>query len=59
MTKISSFLRDDSGATAIEYGVLAGVIGIGLIGIATVLRTQLSTSFGKMSTTLSQTQGLS
>lgn len=59
MTKISSFLRDESGATAIEYGVMAGVIGIGLIGIATGLRSQLATSYGKMSTTLSTTQGLS
>ena len=32
MTKILSFLRDESGATAIEYGVILGLIVLAVAG---------------------------
>jgi pilus assembly protein Flp/PilA len=31
MTKLFSFLRDDSGATAIEYGLIAAGIGVAIV----------------------------
>lgn len=34
---ITRFLRDTAGATAIEYGLIAALIGIGLIAGATAL----------------------
>ena len=33
MNAITRFLRDEEGATAIEYGVIAGMITILLVGI--------------------------
>lgn len=31
MKKITDFLRDEEGATAIEYGLIAGVIAVGIL----------------------------
>jgi Flp pilus assembly pilin Flp len=39
------FVRDTSGATAIEYGIIAGVMGLMLIPVMTVLATSLSGLF--------------
>ena len=35
--KFATFLKDDSGATAIEYALIAGIVSVGLIGGATSL----------------------
>ena len=32
MTKILSFLQDESGATAIEYGVILGLVVLAIVG---------------------------
>lgn len=50
---VSRFAKDESGATAIEYGLIAGLIAIAIIGAATTLGTQLSAMFGRISNTLS------
>jgi pilus assembly protein Flp/PilA len=34
MPKIMKFLRDDSGGTTIEYGLLAAVIAVAIIAVA-------------------------
>jgi pilus assembly protein Flp/PilA len=47
------FANDESGATAIEYGLIAALIGIAIIAAATALGGQLSTTFGAISTDLS------
>ena len=52
MTKVSRFLNDESGATAIEYGLIAALIGVGIIGGAQVLRTQLDTTFRSVAASL-------
>jgi pilus assembly protein Flp/PilA len=44
------FLRDESGATAIEYGLIATLIGVALIVGATALGTQLNAVFNGLST---------
>jgi pilus assembly protein Flp/PilA len=49
---IARFLKDDSGATAIEYGLLAALIGVGIIVAARLLGTTLSGVFDKVSTNL-------
>lgn len=49
---ISRFVRDESGATAIEYGLIAALIAVVIIGAVTTLGTSLSTTFGKVSTAL-------
>jgi pilus assembly protein Flp/PilA len=41
---LSRFARDDSGATAIEYGLIVALIAVVIIGAVTVLGTNLNTS---------------
>jgi pilus assembly protein Flp/PilA len=49
-----NLLRDESGATAIEYGLIAALISVVIITAVTLVGTQLSTTFntiqGKLST---------
>lgn len=53
MTKIfARFLKDESGATAIEYGLIAALISVALIAGATTLGTNLGTIFTNISTEL-------
>jgi pilus assembly protein Flp/PilA len=50
MTKIvSRFLNDESGATAIEYGLIAALIAVVVIGAVTAVGTNLSTKFNNIS----------
>jgi len=54
MTKLfSRFLKDESGATAIEYGLIAALISVALITGATTLGTTLNDTFNSLSTKLS------
>jgi pilus assembly protein Flp/PilA len=52
MTYISRFLTDESGATAIEYGLIAALIAVVIIGAVTAVGTKLSTTFTSVSTNL-------
>jgi pilus assembly protein Flp/PilA len=47
------FMNDESGATAIEYGLIAALIGVGIIVAATNLGSQLSGTFSTIETKLS------
>jgi pilus assembly protein Flp/PilA len=50
MTKlIQTFLRDQSGATAIEYGLIAALIAVVIIGAVEVVGTNLSSTFTTVS----------
>ncbi len=46
------FGRDESGATAIEYGVLAGLIAVVIIKSVTTMGTKVSTDFSKVGNVL-------
>ena len=46
----SRFVRDESGATAIEYGLIAALIAVVIIGAVTSVGTSLTTTFGSVST---------
>jgi pilus assembly protein Flp/PilA len=46
------FVKDESGATAIEYGLIAALIGVAIITAATSLGTQLSSTFNVIDTKL-------
>ena len=50
---ISRFSKDESGATAIEYGLIAAGIGVVIIGGLKVLGPTLSTKFKDISTEVS------
>lgn len=52
MNKFTHFLKDESGATAIEYALLAGLIGVGIMAAATTLGEQITTLFGTITTKL-------
>lgn len=49
------FLKDESGATAIEYGLIAALISVGIIAGATSLGTNLGSLFGKLGTKFQNT----
>jgi pilus assembly protein Flp/PilA len=46
------FVRDESGATAIEYGLIAALIAVVIIGAVQLVGTNLSTTFGKVATNI-------
>jgi len=46
-------IRDESGATAIEYGLIAALVSVAAIGALTTLGESLTTIFGVVSTNLS------
>jgi pilus assembly protein Flp/PilA len=46
------FLKDKSGATAIEYGLIAAGISIAIIAVVNGLGTQLNSTFSSISTQL-------
>ena len=48
MKTLSKFLADESGATAIEYGLIAALISIAIITAATTLGTNISNTFDKV-----------
>ena len=50
--KLYAFFRDEGGATAIEYGLIAAGISIAIIGAVNALGGQLSTTFNNISTQL-------
>ena len=45
MNIISRFVRDESGATAIEYGLIAALIAVVIITVVKNVGTQLSSTF--------------
>jgi pilus assembly protein Flp/PilA len=49
---ISEFLKDDSGATAIEYGLIAAGISIAIITIVNGLGTNLNNKFTSINSSL-------
>ncbi|ATN32482.1 Flp family type IVb pilin [Rhizobium sp. S95] len=58
MTKIfARFLKDESGATAIEYGLIAALISVALITGATTLGNALNTQFSDLSTKMTDANG--
>jgi pilus assembly protein Flp/PilA len=49
MNLFSRFVRDESGATAIEYGLIAALIAVVIITGVTAVGTKLSTTFVNLS----------
>ena len=45
MKHIIRFFKDDEGVTAIEYGLIAALVAVALIGGATILGEALDTQF--------------
>jgi pilus assembly protein Flp/PilA len=49
---LKTFVRDERGATAIEYGLIAAGISIAIITVVATLGTQLNATFTSVSTAL-------
>ena len=57
MTKLfARLIKDESGATAIEYGLIAALISVALIAGASALGTSLNTTFGNISSEINSNQ---
>jgi pilus assembly protein Flp/PilA len=52
MRLVVSFLKDESAATAIEYGLIATGIAVAIIPVITGLGTRLKTTFTSIQTAL-------
>jgi pilus assembly protein Flp/PilA len=52
MSKFRAFLKDESGTTAIEYGLIAAGIAVAIITVVNGLGTQLNATFSKVKTAL-------
>jgi pilus assembly protein Flp/PilA len=49
---VKSFARNESGATAIEYGLIAALISVVIIGVLATIGTNLSAKFQQIATQL-------
>jgi pilus assembly protein Flp/PilA len=49
---IAKFFSDESGATAIEYGLIAALISVAIIGAVTSVGTNLTNTFNSVATAL-------
>ena len=49
---VSRFMKDESGATAIEYGLLVALIAVVIVGAVTTLGTTLNTKFTSIGTSI-------
>jgi pilus assembly protein Flp/PilA len=49
---LTQFSKDESGATAIEYGLIAAGISVAIIAVVNTLGSQLKTTFSNISSQL-------
>ena len=47
---IVRFMREEEGATAVEYGLMVALIAVVIIGVVTTLGLNLQTQFGAVGT---------
>ncbi len=50
--RFKAFCHDDSGATAIEYGLIAALVSVAAIGALTAMGTSLNTMFSTVSNSM-------
>ena len=51
-SNLKRFVQDESGATAIEYGLIAALIAVGIIAAARSLGSQIGDTFNTITTTM-------
>jgi pilus assembly protein Flp/PilA len=57
MSTIRKFLKDESGATAIEYGLIAALVSVAIITILGTLGDNLVATFNPVATNLTAASG--
>ncbi len=55
MNKVMRFVKDESGATAIEYGLIAALIALAIVAGAGALGNSISDQFSRISGRLNNT----
>jgi pilus assembly protein Flp/PilA len=50
----SRFVKDESGATAIEYGLIAAIIGVGIIAALGTVKSELNSKFSTIGSELAK-----
>jgi pilus assembly protein Flp/PilA len=53
MEKLLKFVKDEEGATAVEYGLLVALIAAIIVGVVTILGTTIRDAFQTVVTALS------
>ena len=54
---VARFIKNESGATAIEHGLIAALIALAIIGAARTLGTQIGTTFTTVVTEMQSSGG--
>ncbi len=53
LSRILHFVKDEEGATAIEYGLIAALVSVVIITAVTLMGTNLTSTFNSIATSLS------
>lgn len=48
VSAVQAFIADENGVTAIEYGLIAALVGVAIVTAVTTLGGQLNTTFGEV-----------
>lgn len=56
MSRLIKFFKEEDGSNAIEYGLIAALIGLAIVFTATAVGSELNTLFTKAKTALSTAQ---
>lgn len=48
MSKLARFMKDESGATAIEYGLIAAATGLALVATMPLIEANLTSTFSSI-----------
>ncbi|QOL50987.1 Flp family type IVb pilin [Massilia litorea] len=52
LNSVQAFIADESGVTAIEYGLIAALVGVAVAGTAKLLGDEIKTTFNNIVTSL-------
>ncbi len=52
MTKVTTFINDETGATAMEYGLFTALIAAVIMGAVQTMGTTISTTFNSISSNM-------
>lgn len=52
LTKVKSFIREEEGASAVEYGLLVALIAVAIIAAVTAVGSNLASLFNTVASTL-------
>jgi pilus assembly protein Flp/PilA len=57
MTWLAKFLKEDSGATAVEYGIMVAAIAAVIIGVVILVGGKVNSAFSTVDTSMTALSG--